>query len=361
MNAADALLLNPGPVTLTDRVRGALAASDVCHREREFAELTLDVKRRLETVYAGASSYEAVLLTGSGTAAVEAMFGSLVPRTGKVLVLSNGVYGERIAAILRAHGRTLEVLQQEWTSGLDLKAIERALANDRAVTHVAAVHNETTTGRLNDLAGLGRICREQGRPLVLDAVSSFGGEEIEWERWNLAACASTANKCLHGAPGIAFVLARKDLLDAPSHASTLYLDLARYRKEQKQGWSPFTQATHVMRALQEALRELADQGGWQARRERYRTLSSRVREGLRELGIETLLPTEAYSSMISSFRLPNGVSYAQLHDALREEGFVIYAGQGDLARTIFRIANMGDLRDTDVERLLGACTHALRA
>jgi len=116
-----------------------------------------------------------------------------------------------------------------------------------------------------------------------------------------------------------------------------------------------------MRALQEALRELDDQGGWHARHERYRELSTRIRAGLRELGVELLLPADAYSSMISSFRLPKGVTYPQLHDALREEGFVIYAGQAELARTIFRIANMGDLRDSDVERLLGACTHALRA
>lgn len=360
MNSADALLLNPGPVTLTDRVKGALAERDVCHREREFAELTLYVKRRVETVYAGAGAYEAVLLTGSGTAAVEAMLDSLVPRSGKVLVLANGVYGERIAAILQAHGRPHEVSKQVWTAGLDLSAIEMQLARDPSFTHVAAVHNETTTGRLNELAGLGRICREREKPLLLDAVSSFGGEELDFERWNLAACASTANKCLHGAPGVAFVLARRELLDAPTHASTLYLDLARYRKEQKQGWSPFTQATHVMRALQEALRELADLGGWQARRERYRALSARIRGGLRELGVELLLPPEAYSSMISSFRLPQGVAYAQLHDALREEGFVIYAGQAELARTIFRIANMGDLRDSDVERLLGASDHALR-
>jgi 2-aminoethylphosphonate-pyruvate transaminase len=360
MNSADALLLNPGPVTLTDRVKGALAERDVCHREREFAELTLDVKRRVETVYAGARAHEAVLLTGSGTAAVEAMFGSLVPRGGKVLVLANGVYGERIAAILQAHGRAHEVLKREWTAGLDLEAVEGALERDPALTHVAAVHNETTTGRLNDLAGLGRLCRERGLPLLLDAVSSFAGEELELERWNVAALSSTANKCLHGAPGIAFVLARRELLDAPSHASTLYLDLARYRKEQLQGWSPFTQATHVMRALQEALRELEDLGGWQARRERYRALSSRIRAGLQELDVELLLPEDAYSSMISSFKLPKGVTYPELHDALREEGFVIYAGQAALARTIFRIANMGDLRDSDIERLLGACDHALR-
>ena len=359
MTHREPLLLNPGPVTMTERVHHALTESDVCHREGEFAQLTLDVKRLLEQVYAGADGHEAVLLSGSGTAAVEAMLDSLVPSDGKVLAVANGVYGERMAAILNAHGKALEPLRAEWTEGIDLRAVERALDRDRRITHVAAVHNETTTGRLNDLEGLGRICRDLDRPLLLDAVSSFGGEALELERWNVAALAATANKCLHGAPGICFVLARSGLLDGPGHAGTVYLDLHRYRHEQRQGWSPFTQATHVMRALQEALCELAEQGGWRARNERYRAISTRVRAGLRELGVELLLDEGVYSSMISSFELPAGVTYAALHDALREEGFVIYAGQGELARTIFRVANMGDLRDSDVERLLGAFGHVL--
>jgi len=360
MTRTEALLLNPGPVTMTERVHRALATGDVCHREGEFAELTLEVKRRLESVYPHAKGYEAVLLTGSGTAAVEALLDSLVPRDGKVLVVQNGVYGERIAAILQAHGKPHVPLRAEWTSAIDLPAVERALAADRAITHVAAVHNETTTGRLNDIAALGRICREAGKPLLLDAVSSFGGEELDFEAWNLAALASTANKCLHGAPGICFVLARSALLDGASGATTLYLDLQRYRREQRQGWSPFTQATHVMRALREALCELEEQGGWKARQAHYRALSTRVRSGLRELGVDALLADEACSSMIGAFALPRGLAYATLHDALREQGFVIYAGQGDLARTIFRIANMGDLRMDDIERLLAACARVLR-
>jgi 2-aminoethylphosphonate-pyruvate transaminase len=361
MKRKQPLLLNPGPVSMTERVHRALADGDICHRETEFAELSLEVKRRLESIYASAKKCEAVLLTGSGTAAVEAMFDSLVPRKGKVLVLQNGVYGERIAAILAAHGKAHVALRAEWTAPIDLGQVERALAGDASFTHVAAVHNETTTGRLNDIAALGRLCRAHNKPLILDAVSSFGGEELDFEAWNLAGVASTANKCLHGAPGICFVLARTDWLDGESHATSVYLDLQRYRREQLKGWSPFTQATHVLRALREALRELEEQGGWQARREHYRALSSRVRAGLGELGVESLLEESAYSSMISSFRLPKGIMYASLHDALREQGFVIYAGQGDLARTIFRIANMGDLHAADIERLLKACAQALRS
>ena len=356
------LLLNPGPVTMSERVHHALSESDVCHREDEFAALTLDVKRRLEGLYPGLQGYEAVLLTGSGTAAVEAMLDSLVPREGKVLVVANGVYGERMAAILHAHGKALVPLRGEWTAR-HRPGRGRACARRRPRHHPRRGRPQRDDHRppqrprtawgASAASSTGRCWSTRSRASAARPSTSQG--------WNAAALASTSNKCLHGAPGICFVLARRALLDDPSHAGTLYLDLARYRHEQRQGWSPFTQATHVMRALQEALCELEQQGGWEARRERYRAIATRVRAGLRELGVEPLLDPQVYSSMISSFRLPRGTTYAALHDALREEGFVIYAGQGELARSIFRVANMGDLRDSDVDRLLGACGHVLRA
>jgi 2-aminoethylphosphonate-pyruvate transaminase len=350
------ILLNPGPVTLTERVRSALAREDQCHREPEFAQLVLDVRGRLSRVYPEAEAdFTAILLTGSGTCAVEAMLASLLPYDGKTLIVANGVYGERMTAMARAHGKPFEVIQGDWLSGLDLTETERRLRADASITHVAAVHNETTTGRLNDVAALGELCRAHARALLLDTVSSFGAEEIDFPNWNLEAVAATANKCLHGAPGIAFALVRKSVLQArPSQARSLYLDLFRYYHDQQSGFSPYTQAVHVCFALQEALMELEEAGGVCARRQRYRRLSSAIRGCLCELGVRELLPAAAYCSMISSFLLPAGMSYAHIHDRLREAGFVIYAGQGDLARTIFRVANMGDIGDEDLMRLLQA-------
>ena len=237
---------------------------------------------------------------------------------------------------------------------MDLEALERRLEKG-GVTHVAAVHNETTTGRLNDIDTLLRLCERHGAGVLLDAVSSFGAEAIDFRQRSLLAVAATANKCLHGVPGIAFVLAERSLFrDGRSHANTLYLDLYRYEREQRSGFSPFTPAVHACFALHEALLELEEAGGWQARRRRYRHLSTTIRDRLAAMGIQRLLDEEDYSSMISSFLLPEGYSYPRLHDRLREAGFVIYAGQGDLSRTIFRIANMGDIHDEDVDRLLAA-------
>ena len=347
------ILLNPGPVTLSERVRRALLRPDQCHREAEFAEMMLRIRTRLEAIYHERPvAHDAVVLTGSGTCAVEAMVASLVPREGTALVAANGVYGERIAAMLSAQGKPHRVVRSEWLDPIDVAAVGDALGRGRFAA-VIAVHHETTTGRLNQLDELGRKCRVAGVPLLLDAVSSFGGEGIDWTGWNLGAVAATANKCLHGVPGIAFVIADRVLLDARRGSSpSLYLDLQRSHEEQKTGFSPFTHAVHACFGLDEALDELSDGGGWQPRRDLYRRRTARVRNGLAVLGIEALLPERDGASMLTSFRLPDGTSYVALHDRLKRAGFVIYAGQGHLAGGIFRIATMGEIADADLDRLL---------
>jgi 2-aminoethylphosphonate-pyruvate transaminase len=347
------ILLNPGPVTLTERVRHAMLRPDQCHREAEFAELVLRIRQRIETVYdERPASHDAVVVSGSGTCAVEAMVASLVPREGTAIVAANGVYGERIAAMLSAQGKAHRLVRADWLAGIDVAGVRAALGTGRA-SAVIAVHHETTTGRLNQLDEIGRLCDEADVPLLLDAVSSFGGEAIDWQGWHLGAVAGTANKCLHGVPGIAFVLADRELLRARLGSSpSVYLDLQRYHREQTTGFSPFTQAVHACFALDEALDELADAGGWRPRRDLYRRRTARVREGLASLGIRALLRPEDNSSMLTAFELPAGMEYSTLHDALKRAGFVIYAGQGQLAASIFRIATMGAIEDTDLDRLL---------
>jgi 2-aminoethylphosphonate-pyruvate transaminase len=348
-------LLNPGPVTLTPRVRRALNGPDLCHRQPEFTELQNEVRERLVRVYPGAADeFTAVLFTGSGTAAVEAMVGSLVERSDRALVVENGVYGERIASMLRAQGKEHDVVRLGWTEPIDLAMVGRKLESDSRLTHVIAVHHETTTGRLNDVAGLGELCRKRDVALLLDSVSSFAGEQIDFRSWNLEACASTANKCLHGVPGICFVLVRNSALaDRPSGACSVYLDLFRNHEVQSKGYPLFTPSVQVLFALREALRELSDKGGAEQRQRHYQELSALVREGLRERGVELFLrDREHFSSTLSSFLLPKGVRFRDLYDRLQQGGFVIYPGQAALQESIFRVAVMGDLSLDDMREFL---------
>jgi 2-aminoethylphosphonate-pyruvate transaminase len=355
--AERAILLNPGPVTLTDRVRAALTAGDWCHREPEFAVLVKRINAALAQVHpALANDYESALLTGSGTAAVEAMLMGFAPAIRRTLVIANGVYGERMARMLAAHGRPHVVLSHAWTGAADIAALEQALAGDRSISHVAVVQHETTTGRLNDLEAIGRVCQAWGAQLLVDGVSSFGAEHIAGREWNLAAVAATANKCLHGVPGLSFVLARRDLWEAGSApASSVYLDIHAYHRAQSgEGFSPFTQAVQVAFALHEALAEHREEGGWLARRDLYRRRAARIEAELARLGVTTLLSPSEYSAVLWAWRLPAGMTYPQLHDALKQRGFVIYAGQAHLSPDVFRIAHMGDIRDEDLERLCTA-------
>ncbi len=348
MTRHDPKLLNPGPVTMSRRVRRALGSPDVCHREPEFAATVLRVRERLLGAY-GEPGYVAVPLGGSGTCAVETML-SLVAPHETALVVANGVYGERIAAMLRAQQKAHEVVASAWDEPIDLVRVERALASG-AFGHVVVVHHETTTGRLNDLAAMGALCTRFGVPLLVDAVSSFGAEELRFAEWNVEAAAATANKCLHGAPGVSFVIAREAGLARPSGATSVYLDLHRHAAA-----PPFTLPTHVMHALDEALDEHAERGGWRARLATYRARSAVVREARAELLLES---ADAYASSLTSFRLPSHVSYDALHASLKRAGFVIYRGQGKFDGQIFRIAVMGELDGRDLERLAAALDAAL--
>ncbi|MDJ0926984.1 MAG: aminotransferase class V-fold PLP-dependent enzyme [Gammaproteobacteria bacterium] len=358
------ILLNPGPVTLSDRVRAALTEGDWCHREPEYAALTRANNAALAQVYPDmAADFDAVTLTGSGTSAVEAMLASFAPDDRDTLVLTNGVYGERMAAMLRAHGKPHRVIERDWQAPLDADELQTELNANSNISCVATVHHETTTGRLNDLHTIGAMCKSHGRQLLLDAVSSFGAEQIDAAAWNLAAVAATANKCLHGVPGLSFVLARKKLWNiTPPDRGSVYLDLHAYHRGQyADGFSPFTQAVQVAFALREALAELDEAGGWQARGDLYRARAQRIHATLDELGIGTLLPPTAYSSVLWTYQLPEGDTYARVHGALKDAGFVIYAGQGALSPQVFRIAHMGDIRDDDLDRLCSALRNVFGA
>jgi 2-aminoethylphosphonate-pyruvate transaminase len=356
------ILLNPGPVSLSPRVRAALMNPDLCHREPEFADLQDEIRARLLGVYGLAPErYAAVLMTGSGTAAVEAMVTSLVPERGELLVLENGVYGERLTRIAEVHGVPHTRVRHAWQSPLDLARIEEAIEGRAALTHVAMVHHETTTGRLNPLGDIAASCRRRGLGLLVDAVSSFGAEDLDFEGLGLSACAATANKCLHGVPGVSFViLARLALSAAARPPRSLYLDLLAYCEAQDRRGTPFTQSVHVFYALREALAELEDEGGWEPRRGRYRRLLGIVRDGLAALGIEPVLAREDCSVVLNAFYLPRGIGYAGLHDHLKDQGFAIYAGQGELARTLFRVSAMGAITEADMERFLSAVREVVR-
>ena len=355
------ILFNPGPVNVSARVRSALIRPDLCHRESEFSVLQESVRQGLLAVYGlSKERYASVLLTGSGTAAVEAMITSLIPQSGKLLILENGDYGERIEAMPRANGISFTAVKHEWGAELNAQRIEESLQQDTTITHVGVIHHETTTGRLNDLKMVSELTRVYGKVLLVDGVSSFGGEELNFEEWNIGAVCATANKCLHGIPGISFAIVRRELLEQTDfQPRSVYLNLREYYREQEHGGTPFTSAIQVMYALEAALNEFHEQGGWIARHERYKQLAQHTRTHAQELGIKMYLEGGVLAYTLTAFYLPTNISYAILHDHVKRAGFVIYAGQGEAGKVMFRIANMGEIEKSDIDRLFIAIKELL--
>ena len=349
------ILLNPGPVNVSPRVTAALGRGDLCHREPECAELLARIRARLLEAFAPRSGFTAVLLTGSGTAAVEAAVTSVCSERGRLVVVSNGVYGERIAAMAEAARVPHTVVAAPWTSVPDLDAVETALrAPD--VEAVAVVHHETTTGLRNPVAAIAQRARAHRKLVLVDAVSGLAGDALD-----VAACdlvVGTAGKCIQAFPGIAFVLVRDDVLArlATYPPRSVYLSLSTYLRHPM----PFTPAVQVAYALDEALAELLEETV-DGRIARHAAAAGLLRTGFARLGLECVLPQAVRSNTITSLRFPAGRTYATLHDALKARGFVIYEGQGWFAKEAFRVANMGALARADFERFLGALGEVLEA
>ena len=345
------ILLNPGPVSLSEGVRRAATRVDLCHREPEYFELQDRVISGLLDIYScDPGHWASVLIGGSGTSAMEAMMASLLPQETRLLVLENGVYGERLSRIADIYDIPNQSLKLAWGEAVDLDALGDMLASGE-FSHLAAVHHETTTGRLNPVDEIAALCTRHGVQLLLDAVSSFGAESIPFEEPSLLAIAATANKCLHGIPGLAMVLCRREALEQGIKPRSLSLHLPAWAEQQARQSTPFTPSVNAVLGLAQALKELGKQGGWRARRSRYRELAARVADTLKDLGVREWLAAEESSCVLRSHHLPEGLSYNELHDGLKQHGFIIYAGQGDLATKLFRISTMGEISDYDMARL----------
>jgi 2-aminoethylphosphonate-pyruvate transaminase len=349
------VLLNPGPANTSARVRQALLTPDLCHREPEFFDVMRDCRERLVRVAECADSFAAVLFTGSGTAAVEAALCAAVPPDRAVLVVVNGVYGERLVRMAAAHGIPAQVLRYDVTTPVSVAAVEAALDAHPEVSHVAVVHHETTTGLLNPVADVARVTAGMGRRVLVDAMSSLFGEPLQIDADGLDFVMASANKCLQAVPGVSFVLGRRRALEALKGRSprSVYLDLYHHYVTQEADNTPFTPAVQVLHAMREALVEL-EKEGVAARIARYAENARVLRAGLGGLGFEIVVPEGARSNVLTTFRLLPGLTYDALHDAMKRRGYIIYAGQGEIRTYAFRVANMGTLTPRDMAEVVTA-------
>lgn len=356
------VLLNPGPVNVTDRVRQALLKPDLCHREKEFSDLMQSIRSKLVHAFGIQNDFDAVLTTGSGTAALEMAVASCLGNNQTLLVIRNGVYGDRIAAMADAYGFDIQCLDTPWGVPPVLEEVEQALKENPRIEVVALVHHETTTGLLNPVHEIGKLVRKYKKRFLVDSISGLAGDALDFDRAGVDLCAGTANKCLQGLPGVSFVFVRKSDLDRlkTQPERSHYFNLYRNHQAQEKGDTLFTPSVQIHYALDAALDELLEETV-SGRIERYRKAAAMLRRGFQEMGLELIVPATHLSNTLTALKLPEGVTYKSLHGTLKKNGFVIYAGQKKLSDSIFRIANMGDITTEEFQRLLDTLRNYLSA
>lgn len=352
------ILLTPGPLSTSPTVRGAMLR-DWCTWDDDYNQgIVTPIREGLVKLASAtrADDYTCVLMQGSGTFSVESMIGSVLPPNGKLLVISNGGYGDRLAKIAAVLGINHEVHDSGELAPPNLSRLEETLSSDNAISHVVMVHNETTTGMMNPLAAVAKIVKAAGKVFLVDSMSAFGGVPLDMGELGIDFLVSSANKCIQGVPGFGFVLAKRDELEkTKGHARSLSLDLfSQWRGLEDGGgkWR-FTSPTHVVRAFAQAMAELEEEGGVPARFARYSENHRILVEGMEGLGFRTVLPRELQSPIITGFYDPESDQYEfkRFYTLLKESGFVIYPGKVTGINS-FRIGTIGHVFPEDFERLI---------
>jgi len=357
------LLLTPGPLTTSKSVKQVMLF-DYCTWDDDYNQIVTEIRRRVARIASPSDDYTVVLMQGSGSFAVESTIGSVIPPGGKLLYVNNGAYGARIGQMARRLKIDVHEIAQVETEPSDVARIEAALREDPAITHVALVHCETTTGMLNPVREVGQLARQFGKTYIVDAMSSLGGIPLSMEELSADYLVSSANKCIQGVPGFGLIVCRRDeLLRTKGWARSLSLDLFdQWREmEEKGGKWRYTSPTHTVRAFKQALDELEAEGGVAARYRRYCENHRILVEGYTRLGFRPLLPPGHRSPIITSFLYPadKRFTFDSFYAAMKRRRFVLYPGKVSQADT-FRVGTIGHVFPDDFRQLVAATADAVQ-
>ncbi|HRK24079.1 MAG TPA: 2-aminoethylphosphonate--pyruvate transaminase [Beijerinckiaceae bacterium] len=352
----DPLLLTPGPLTTSKSVKEVMV-HDWGSRDATFLKINREVLARLPEIVNATDSFVTVPIQGSGTFAVEAMLTSFVPKKGRVLVLINGAYGHRANRILGIAGRRTTVYETPEDTPPDLRRVEAILKRVKSITHIFAVHCETTSGVLNPVHEIGALAKKYGKGYLIDSMSAFGALPLDANKAHADAIAASSNKCIEGVPGLGFVLCRKSVLPGlKGNATTLVLDVHdQWANFEKTGQYRFTPPIHVIVSFHQALTEFFAEGGQKGRGGRYAANGKVLIDGMRAMGFKTLLPDTLQAPIIVTFHMPKNpkFDFQRFYDALKDRGYVIYPGKLTVADS-FRIGCIGRLYEKDMRGALAA-------
>ncbi|NPV53899.1 MAG: alanine--glyoxylate aminotransferase family protein [Firmicutes bacterium] len=340
-------LFSPGPVLVSQRVKNSLLHPDICHRGPDFMAMMDSIQEKLIRLFRADSEYVGLVVSGSGTAANEAVLSSILTEGEKILLITNGEFGERLDEIVEKHNIPKTILRYKWGGYPKVADVEEALKADPAIGLVAMVFHETSTGMINPVHEVGEVVARYGRNLMIDAVSAIGGEDVNVLRDNIDFCTGVANKAVGGLPGTSFICARRSVLEkrrAAARPRTVYLDIYKHLDffdQMRQ--TPNTPNVSLFFALDAALEEILSEG-LENRFARYRRCAEILRSGIKELGLKLLLSDEHTSNTVTSAFLPEGIEIDEFCELMEKKGIVIYPGKRHLkAENMFQVANMGTI------------------
>lgn len=347
-------LLTPGPLTTTESVKKEMLF-DHCTWDGEYKAITQTIRKQLLDL-AGVSSdeYTAVLMQGSGTFGVESVFTSSIGKSEKVLICSNGEYGKRMVSIAQRLGVNYLEYSEQYNRIPEAEHVQQLLNENSDITHIAMVHSETTSGILNDIEAVGKVAKQNSKIFIVDAMSSFGGIDIPVKQWGIDFLISSANKCIQGVPGFAFIIARKELMnECKGKARSLALDLYdQWETMEVDGKWRFTSPTHTVLAFAKALQELKQEGGVAVRNMRYTLNNKLLIEQMEALGFKTYIDKDKQGPIIITFLYPDNCNFTfrEMYEYIKGRGYAIYPGKLTDIPT-FRIGNIGEIYREDIEEL----------
>ena len=347
-------LLTPGPLTTTDRVKEKMMV-DHCTWDDDYKKITLSIcDKLLNLAKVEKPEYTVVLMQGSGTFGVESVITSVVGKDETLLIISNGAYGERMADIAQHAGISYILYKEPYNNQPSATKVEEILKENPQITHISMVHNETTSGVLNDIEKIGQIAKKMNKTFIVDAMSSFGGMDIPVKDLGIDFIISSANKCIQGVPGFSFIICKTDkLLESEGKARSLSLDLYdQWKTMSKDGKWRFTSPTHVVLAFWQALKELEEEGGIQARAKRYEENNKYLIDTMKEMGFKPFIEGNLQGPIITTFYYPEGIEceFNEMYNYIKERGYAIYPGKLTDANT-FRVGNIGEIYIDDMKKI----------
>jgi 2-aminoethylphosphonate-pyruvate transaminase len=359
----DPVLLTPGPLTTSRRTKEAMLR-DWGSWDVDFNQITGRMRNSLVKIIHGEETHVCVPLQGSGTFAVEAALANVVPRDGHVLVPLNGAYCQRIAKICKVLGRKLTMIDYAESAQVRAQDIDQRLAQDPSITHVALVHCETGTGILNPLEDIARVTAKHGKGLIVDAMSSFGAIDIDVRKQPIDAVIGASGKCLEGVPGMGFILLRRAVLEkCAGNSHSLAMDLHdQWQYMEKTTQWRFTPPTHVVAALDEAIRQFEEEGGQPARGARYAKNCEQLISGMQALGFQTFLPRALQAPIIVTFHAPADPAYEfkRFYNEVKQRGYILYPGKLTQVET-FRVGCMGHFGPDGMTGAVAAIADTIKA